>query len=480
MKTFSKQLLLSSLSLLRTFTIGNTRYRRVNITMSFGLTVMCLLLLGSCVKVEDTPLASGSQENLTGTFNKMNIILILADDVGFEVPQVDGGRSYSTPNINKLASQGIRFINTFSTPLCSPSRFELLTGKYNFRNYGVWGVMDTTNRTIANMLRDAGYNTLVAGKWQLDGGDASIHALGFNDYMVFNPFANSNIGNGSRYKNPTLYQFGKLLNKDSMNGKYGDDVVVNYINNWIDTSKNKRRPMFIYYPVMLCHAPFSPTPEDPEFATWEPAHNNSDPSFFPSMAEYMDEKIGQVVDHVTAAGLANNTIIIYVGDNGTDDKIFSLFKNKTIQGGKSYPWFTGTKQEMIVSAPGLIAPNQINSNLVDFTDFLPTFADIAGVPKPTTYGKLDGVSFYPNLVGQVGTPRGWVFCHYDQNEQGEGRHPIQRWINNRVYKLYDTTGMFYNIKTDAYELHPLADSSLTAIELKTKQHFQNILNKMHN
>ena len=113
---------------------------------------------------------------------------------------------------------------------------------------------------------------------------------------------------------------------------------------------------------------------------------------------------------------------------------------------------------MIVWAPGKIAPHQLNTNLIDFTDLLPTIADMAGVPKPTTYGTLDGVSFYPNLFGQAGTPRPWVFCHYDQNEQGEGLHPIQRWINNSTYKLFDSTGKFYNIRKDAYEKSPIPDS----------------------
>ncbi len=448
----------------------------------FVLSAACLFMFNSCKKVETTPLSSSAVEDLSGnTSGKWNIILMLADDVGFEVPQVNGGLSYLTPNINSLAAGGMRLTYTYSTPLCSPSRFELLTGKYNFRNYGVWGVMDTTNRTIANMLRDGGYNTMVAGKWQLDGGDASIHALGFNDYMVYDPYEYSGVGKGSRYKNPSLYQYGKVLNRDSMNGKYGEDVVVNYIEQWIDNNKKKSKPMFIYYPIMLCHTPFSPTPEDPEFATWDPSHNNSDASFFPSMAVYMDEKIGEVVNYVKAAGIANNTIIIYVGDNGTDDDIYSLFRGGiTIKGGKSNAWATGTQQAMIVYAPGLVKAHQINANLIDFTDFLPSIADMAGVPKPTTYGTLDGVSFYPYLLNQKGTPRSWVFCHYDQNEQGEGRHPIQRWINNTNYKLYDTTGKFYNIKKDYMELHPIPDDSLTPKESQTKQYFQSVLNTMHN
>jgi arylsulfatase A len=464
--------------------------RLFSITALISLPVMFLLLLNSCIKIEQNPLSSSSQQNLTGGSGKMNIILMLADDVGFEVPQTNGGKSYVTPNINALAAGGIKFTYTYSTPLCSPSRFELLTGKYNFRNYGAWGIMDTTNKTIANMLRDAGYNTLVAGKWQLDGGDASIHALGFNDYMVFTPFQNLSIANGSRYKNPTLYQYGRVLNKDSMKGKYGEDVVVNYIEKWIDSNKNKSKPMFIYYPIMLCHAPFSPTPDDPQFATWTPNHNNSDTTFFRSMVNYMDKKIGEVVNYVNSSGIGGETIIIYVGDNGCDTKIISLFNgindnifplpdNTVIKGGKSFPRATGTQQEMIVYAPSLIAPGQINSNLIDFTDFLPTIADMAGVPRPTTYRTLDGVSFYPYLVGLQGTPRSWVFCHYSQNEDTTKHHPIQRWINNSNYKLYDSTGKFYNIQKDYMEKSPIPIKSLTPSEKQTKQYFQSILDTMH-
>ena len=152
---------------------------------------MCFIFFNACTKIENNAQAV-SMVNISSVTasNKTNIIFILADDVGFEVPACNGGQSYSTPNINSMAAEGIRFTQCFASPLCSPSRFMFLTGKYNFRNYGAWGVMDpNTNRTIANMLHDAGYKTLVAGKWQLDGGDASIHALGFDDYVVYEPFA---------------------------------------------------------------------------------------------------------------------------------------------------------------------------------------------------------------------------------------------------------------------------------------------------
>jgi hypothetical protein len=104
---------------------------------------------------------------------------------------------------------------------------------------------------------------------------------------------------------------------------------------------------------------------------------------------------------------------------------------------------------------------------------------MAGVPRPTTYRTLDGVSFYPYLVGLQGTPRSWVFCHYSQNEDTTKHHPIQRWINNSNYKLYDSTGKFYNIQKDYMEKSPIPIKSLTPSEKQTKQYFQSILDTMH-
>jgi hypothetical protein len=119
---------------------------------------------------------------------KPNIIFILSDDIGFKTLSVNGGKNYPTPNLDKMAKQGMNFKECHASPVCSPSRDMLLTGKYNFRNYGEWGVLDRSQKTIGNMFKDAGYKTACYGKWQLDGGDASIHAFGFDNYCVYIPF----------------------------------------------------------------------------------------------------------------------------------------------------------------------------------------------------------------------------------------------------------------------------------------------------
>src|ERR1043166_6517527 len=152
---------------------------------------------------------------------KPNIILILCDDVGYRSLTCNGGNLYATPNVDTLAQQGMRFTQCHSAPDCSPSRSMLLTGKYNFRNYTAWGVMDQNQKTIGNMMKDAGYITGVFGKWQLDGGDVSAHAFGFDEYCLFNPFNGSG---GSKYKNPLIYTHSNYLPDSSTLNKYGPDI----------------------------------------------------------------------------------------------------------------------------------------------------------------------------------------------------------------------------------------------------------------
>src|SRR5678815_3439753 len=124
---------------------------------------------------------------------KPNIILILADDVGYKSLTCNGGNLYSTPNIDALAKNGMRFTQCHASSGCCPSRFMLLTGKYNFRNYTEWGVMDRNQKTIAKMLKDAGYKAGYYGKWQLDGGDVSVHSFGFDNYAIHEPYEERHI-----------------------------------------------------------------------------------------------------------------------------------------------------------------------------------------------------------------------------------------------------------------------------------------------
>jgi len=233
-------------------------------------TYLCLVMivvLNACTKINETGIITGDAQSSLSTATKKNIIIILEDDIGYEIPAIDGGKSYPTPNIDKLAQDGMRFTQCRSAALCSPSRFMLLTGKYNFRNYTIWGIMDTSQRTIGNMLKDAGYATCYAGKWQLDGGDASIRKFGFDKYRIWLPFKICpEEAEGSRYKSAKMYQDGGYLPQEFTDNKYSEDMLSDYVLNFMDS--NKTKPFFIYYAMILCHKAFSPTPDDPEYASW--------------------------------------------------------------------------------------------------------------------------------------------------------------------------------------------------------------------
>lgn len=437
--------------------------------------ILFLLSLVFCCCTKPGSLQPGNKieaSNAISLSDQPNILFILGDDIGYEIPTCNGGRSYETPAIDRMATEGMRFTQCFSAPLCSASRFELLTGKYNFRNYVYPAMMDPNEKTFATLLRDAGYKTYVAGKWQFDGGDTSIHSLGFNDYMVWDPFT-STAPSGSRYKNPILYKDSNYISRELTDGKYGDDLLTADVLDFIKT--NSQEKFFVYYPICLSHSPFSPTPDDPEFATWTRG-STSDRTFFPSMVKYMDKKIGEIIDSLKLWGLDNNTIIIFAGDNGTPTEMVSRFKNGRIQGGKGKSTIYGTHVPLLVTWPGHIAAKSVNNNMVDFTDLLPTFADAASQIVPADYGTIDGVSFYDQLTGAPAKSRDWVFCSFKPN--GEDNQFInKRWANTKKYKLYDSSYNFYNIVTDSLELNPL--TTLTPMEKKIKDSLRAVLDS-HN
>jgi arylsulfatase A len=420
--------------------------------------------------------------------SRLNVILILADDVGYEIPTYTGGESYETPNLDFLAANGTQFSQCYSSALCSPSRFMLLTGKYNFRNYTDWGIMDRSQRTFANIFKLADYNTCAAGKWQFDGGDTSVHLFGFDKYMLNNAYNlhGDNEEADKFYKDPQIYTEGKYLPASETKGKYGQDMFRDYVFNFIDSNANKN-PFFIYWALDLCHPPLSPTPDDPEFASWNPSspRQASDTLFFPSMVKYMDKYIGQLVAKLKDDGIEGNTIVMFTGDNGTTNYIHSKFNGEVLPGGKATTLNLGTHVPFVAYCPGVVPAGRTDTTLVSFVDFMKTFADIANVSIPASYGINDGVSFAPQLKGQQYNIRDWVFNHYPGAGKfaGDPQH-LRRWMQNAVYKQYDTmqnskSGKFYNLVTDPFEQHPLSPKKLSPEEKAYSDYFFGQMGKLH-
>ncbi|MCH5598374.1 sulfatase-like hydrolase/transferase [Niabella ginsengisoli] len=388
---------------------------------------------------------------------KPNIIFIMADDLGYETIGCNGNDDKLTPNLDALAASGMRFTNAHATPLCTPTRVQLMTGKYNHRNYIGFGLLDPKEKTFAHLLRDQGYTTCIAGKWQLLGNEKQVklangktgslpQTAGFDRFCLWQVDQL-----GSRYKNPTVY----TDNRQSvvMNGKYGDDVFTTYIEQFLQDN-SKKGPFMVYYPMCLTHDPFVPTPFSKEYAAFDPKAKDENPSHYTNMLKYMDYLVGRIVRKVDELGLLENTIIIFAGDNGTSPQIISNFQGGKRKGAKGQTIDRGTHVPLIASWANKIKPGVTNSSLVDFTDFFPTFLEIAG--KSDNQAGLEGTSLYGQFIGKPGPKRDWIFCHYDPKW---GKYTRKVFAQTTDWKVYEN-GNIFNLKADPDELNNLKESSL--------------------
>jgi arylsulfatase A len=408
-----------------------------------------------------------------------NVLLIMADDLGIEALGCYGGTSYRTPHLDALATSGIRFTHAYAQPLCTPTRLQLMTGKYNCRNWKAFGVMDPNERTFGHMMRDAGYRTAIAGKWQFysynppdfepewRGKGMKAEASGFDEYCLWHTGHTED--KGSRYADPVVEQNGELLRDTA--GKYGPDIYTDFLREFI--VRKDDRPFFAYYPMALTHGPFNPTPNSQAWGVGDRLAN--DPSHFGDMVEYMDELVGRLVRAIGEAGLQEDTFILFFSDNGSPREVASRMGETVVAGGKGLSTDAGTRVPLIVAQPGRVPRATVLNDLVDSSDFYPTLMEIAGL-APTAEGPLDGQSFAPQLRGQQGTPREWVFFHHDPRPGWSKKgFRLQRWVQDHRYKLYDT-GELFDIEEDVLEKTPLPTEAMP--ELRSK--FAAVLAKFPN
>lgn len=397
--------------------------------------------------------------SLFGSEKKPNLILIMADDMGYECVRANGGTSYQTPHLDKLAKTGARFTHCYSQPLCTPSRVKIMTGMSNARNYVEFGVLDRKQTTFAHLLKKAGYATCIVGKWQLGKEIDSPQHFGFNESCLWqHTRAARDQGKDTRYPNPHLEINGQA--KDYNNGEYGPDVVTDYLCDFME--RNQDRPFLGYYPMILPHDPFRPTPDSENPKSKDGTRNYRD------MVAYVDKMVGKIVSKLDELGLRENTLVLFTCDNGTSGAIKSELIGTIVQGGKRKMTDAGTHVPLIANWPKTIPEKQVIEDLVDFSDFLPTLLDAAQSPLPTNL-TLDGQSFLPQISGKQANPRKWVHCYYRR-----GNEKAQQWTRTQRYKLYDT-GKFFDVSQDRLEKNPL--STLTPEQKKTRAILQGALDQ---
>ncbi|MBC6998484.1 sulfatase-like hydrolase/transferase [Cytophaga sp. FL35] len=429
-----------------------------------------MLSLFGCIEVD--------KPNKTETL-KPNILFILVDDLGKEWISAYGAEDIETPNIDALAKKGIKFHNAYSMPQCTPSRVTLLTGQYPFRHGWVnhwdvprWGggahFDEKLNPSLVKKLRDQGYRTCVAGKWQIDDFRVEPDALvkvGFDDFCMWTGYEAGIKASAERYWNPYVFtKDGSKTYKDA----FGPDVFRDFIIDFL--KEDTVKPSFVYYPMVLTHTPFVNTPD--ETADDKIGKHKA-------MVRYTDKILGQLIQSLKENNIFQNTLIVFTTDNGTTKTITGGYKGRKVRGGKATTAEAGICQPFIVSWPKNIKGGQESNALVDFTDLLPTFIDVAG-GAPDVDGKhvIDGKSFKSVLLEGRDTSREWIlgmgggnFARLTENGVENQYKFRDRVLRNREYKLYlDSKGevmKFYDLEADPFEENNIIE------ELNTKARITN-------
>lgn len=403
-----------------------------------------------------------------------NIVLIMADDMGYECVGANGNTEYQTPNIDRLSESGLRFEHCYSQPLCTPSRVKIMTGKFNYRNYEDFGYLNPNQKTFGNLLQDAGYATCIAGKWQLNGLNRNNannqdvnrpYLFGFDEYCLWQ--LNHPKMDGERFANPLITKNGEDLPRNLES--YGPQIFADYISDFID--RKAEQPFFVYYPMVLVHDPFVPTPDSPEWS--DPTRRyEKDTAYFKDMVEYTDKIVGQLETKLKERGVWENTLFIFTGDNGTHFSINSSTINGNVQGGKGFTKNTGNHVPFVFLWPEKMKGLRTVKSIISFADILPTLCNAAGIDTATY--KTDGKSILSLISGKEEKIQDEIFIHYTPR-WGDKQH--NRWVMNDKYKLYQD-GRFFNTAKDTQEILPITNFSES--ELKLKQVFQKVLDNREN
>ena len=403
-----------------------------------------------------------------------NIIYINADDLGWTDLTFQGSEFYKTPNIDKLASQGITFTDAYAPAAnCAPSRACCMTGQYTPR-HGIYTVgssergnakdrkliptknetiLDDKHVTIAEVLKASGYLTCHIGKWHL-GKDPRTQGFDVN-------IAGCHWGSpsGGGYHSP--YKYPNCIQKEK--GEYLTDRLGMEAVKFIEGNKNK--PFFLHFATHSVHTPIQGKANlVARYKNQSPTKAHNNPTYA-AMIHSLDENVGRIMAKLDQLGLAENTLVLFSSDNGG---LWQISKQWPLRAGKGAYYEGGIREPMIVRWPGKIKPGSQCNVAVSGIDFFPTFLEAAGaaIPKGNV---LDGQSLMP-LLTQSGTikdrPLFWHFRIYLQGGSSESRDPqfrtrpgsVVRIGDWKLHEYFEDGGLeLYNLQEDIGEKNNLAD-----------------------
>lgn len=424
---------------------------------------------------------------------KPNVILIVADDLGWRDTGVYGSTFYQTPHIDHLAAEGMRFTEAYSaSPLCSSSRCAIMTGQFPSRTGFTAAAghfkdvilkakrpnnagplfraitpktitrMDTLFTTIAESLKDAGYATAHYGKWHLGEAGYLASDQGFDEVI-----------GGDGYPGPKSY-FSPYKMKSVPDAEKGLHIDMHLVNNAVEfMKKHEDEPFYINLWLYSVHTPLQADPKLlKKYETLRDPDNLQNNATMAAMTESMDDCIGVLMDALRTQGLDENTMVIFTSDNGGLVEPWKTFgsptSNDPLREGKGWNYEGGTRVPLIVRWPGKVEEGAVSKSPVSGVDFYPTILELAGASaKPDQV--QDGFSIVPVLNGEVDVMDREVFCffpHYLQHGTGFPKEPAA-YLRQGDFKLIRFFGKdggtadlieLYDLSRDIGETKNLADS----------------------
>ena len=420
-----------------------------------------------------------------------NIVFILADDLGYGDLGCYGQKKIRTPNIDKLASGGMRFIQHYSgSPVCAPSRCALMTGKHTGHMQirdnkqvggdegwelgstigGQWP-LEADTVTLPKILKDAGYTTGAFGKWGLGraGSSGDPDKQGFDHFFGYICQRQAH----TYYPNH-LWRDGQIEwlegNKDDKQQIYSHDIIVDEALKFI--SANKNRPFFLYLPFTIPHVALQ-VPEDSlsEYkGKWPDPEYKRDKGYFPhpapracyaAMITRLDRDIGRIMSLLKELALEENTLVIFSSDNGpasnggADPAFFH--SAGSLRGLKGSVYEGGIRVPFVAKWPGKIKAGAVSDHISAFWDFLPTFCELIGQAPPND---IDGISMLPTLLGQSQNQKKHEYLYWELNGQQALRirqDVVADW--KAVRTKPDKKIELYNLGKDISEQHNVADEN---------------------
>ncbi len=449
--------------------------------LSLFITVFSLLLGLSC-KDKESKIA---EKEITSS---PNIIYILADDLGYADLSSYGQKKFTTPNIDRLAKQGMLFTQHYSgSTVCAPSRSALMTGMHTghtvvrgnkeIQPEGQHPIPESTY-TIAEALKKAGYTTGAFGKWGLGfpGSEGDPNNQGFDTFFGYNC---QRLGH-NYYPNHLWSNRDSIVlagNRGKEDGVYAPELIHTKTLKFLEDNRNN--PFFLYVPSIIPHAELAAPesymmkhrgkypPEKAYKGVDDGSAFNQGPyrsqkethAAFAAMVQLLDNQVGEIIDKVEELGIADNTLIVFTSDNGpheeggADPEYFD--SNGPLKGVKRDLYEGGIRVPMIVSWPGKIASNTRTDHVSAFWDVFPTVSEIAGVDVPDN---LDGISFLPTLLGDD-KQLNHEYLYWEFHERG-GRQAVRKgnWkaVKYNVLKNPDAPIELYNLMEDIGEENNIA------------------------